>query len=218
MEENELQHYGIIGMKWGIRRTPEQLGHAPKSERKMFKKQVKADKKQWRSNRRKTAIAQKEYVKAAKGYSEIKSVAESKMGEVEKAYSKMVMPWNRKKKQEEINRLNKELEGILKRSEIDAGRMKRAEELLDQQIDETLSFVDKCMEKYGSDNVKQMKPKMIADGKSYAREGLKTGINTSNIPFIGQYVSGKQIAEWSREWQAQLMDERTSDVNRKRYT
>lgn len=24
----ELQHYGIKGMKWGVRRTPEQLGYA----------------------------------------------------------------------------------------------------------------------------------------------------------------------------------------------
>lgn len=27
MENNELQHYGVKGMKWGVRRTPEQLGH-----------------------------------------------------------------------------------------------------------------------------------------------------------------------------------------------
>lgn len=27
MAENELRHYGVKGMKWGVRRTPAQLGH-----------------------------------------------------------------------------------------------------------------------------------------------------------------------------------------------
>lgn len=29
-ESNELKHYGVKGMKWGVRRTPEQLGHKRK--------------------------------------------------------------------------------------------------------------------------------------------------------------------------------------------
>lgn len=31
---DELYHYGVKGMKWGIRRTPEQLGHVTKKARK----------------------------------------------------------------------------------------------------------------------------------------------------------------------------------------
>ena len=33
---NDLKHYGILGMKWGVRRTPEQLGR--KAEQDMYKK------------------------------------------------------------------------------------------------------------------------------------------------------------------------------------
>lgn len=34
MGENELYHYGVLGMKWGVRRTPEQLGYEKSNKRK----------------------------------------------------------------------------------------------------------------------------------------------------------------------------------------
>lgn len=32
-DDLELEHYGILGMKWGVRRTPEQLGHPRKNKK-----------------------------------------------------------------------------------------------------------------------------------------------------------------------------------------
>lgn len=32
--QNTLMHYGVKGMKWGVRRTPAQLGHKPKGPSK----------------------------------------------------------------------------------------------------------------------------------------------------------------------------------------
>ncbi len=38
MNNNELAHHGILGMRWGIRRTPEQLGHISRQDKKWAKK------------------------------------------------------------------------------------------------------------------------------------------------------------------------------------
>lgn len=51
MDNNELYHFGIKGMKWGIRRTPIQLGHTTKNKnqrknnRQELNKKARIDKK-----------------------------------------------------------------------------------------------------------------------------------------------------------------------------
>ena len=44
MDNNELMHYGVPGMKWGVRRTPAQLGRKKTSSSKSLfgKKKPKA--------------------------------------------------------------------------------------------------------------------------------------------------------------------------------
>ena len=40
MDNSYLAHHGIKGMKWGVRRTPEQLGHRVKSASQKVKSKV----------------------------------------------------------------------------------------------------------------------------------------------------------------------------------
>lgn len=42
MENNDLYHFGILGMRWGVRRTPAQLGHKPKARSDVEKAKAKA--------------------------------------------------------------------------------------------------------------------------------------------------------------------------------
>ena len=40
MANNYLKHYGVKGMKWGVRRTPEQLGHHAITKKKTYSKDM----------------------------------------------------------------------------------------------------------------------------------------------------------------------------------
>lgn len=60
MENNELYHHGVKGMKWGVRRTPAQLGHPTSSGKKTsvfgFKKKKKETVKKSTSESKKKSV------------------------------------------------------------------------------------------------------------------------------------------------------------------
>lgn len=61
-EFNSLEHYGIKGQKWGVRRTPEQLGHITEKKRKVsnwIEKARKKSAKRKRQTAKKKAAAKK---------------------------------------------------------------------------------------------------------------------------------------------------------------
>lgn len=40
MEKNELKHYGVLGMRWGVRRSPKQLSRASGGQRRPQQQQA----------------------------------------------------------------------------------------------------------------------------------------------------------------------------------
>lgn len=63
VEENELEHFGIKGMKWGVRRTPEELGH--RKAQKAAKRAARAEK--VKTTAKKAAAVTKKYGPAVVG-------------------------------------------------------------------------------------------------------------------------------------------------------
>lgn len=70
-ELNSLEHYGIKGQKWGVRRTPEQLGHITEKKRKVSNWIEKARKKS--AKRKRQAAKKKAAAKKAKAEKEEES-------------------------------------------------------------------------------------------------------------------------------------------------
>lgn len=74
--DNELYHYGVKGMKWGIRRTPAQLGH--ESKKRNRDNEERRDRKDALKNRRSLSDADlKKMVERLKTERLLKELTES---------------------------------------------------------------------------------------------------------------------------------------------
>lgn len=122
-EEDYVEHYGILGMKWGIRRTPEQLGHrVSKAREKFLKYSEKAQAAGETGNVKKLAKYTKKSEKTAKQVVKLNKSLEKALKrqaeEDEKIISKgdldEVMKISDRLSQEQIDRAYKRISGMQK--------------------------------------------------------------------------------------------------------
>lgn len=196
---SELKHYGVLGMKWGVRkdRTKPSFGE-----------------------RRKVRKLKGEYVSAKKNVRNRESLAKNDRELVEfaeKNYQKKVSAANKftldqAKRNERYNNMivaEQQLERKRDWAEISEVNRRRAREILTVRTDNLIKYVDELNKAYGEDNVKQLKTKekLTQNGKDYVTETyFKTGVRVQNLPVVGRAVSSKQIAKWEKEYQDELRE------------
>lgn len=196
ISSDELQHYGILGMKWGVRRTPEQLGHGP----------TKAEKKELRTAKRHVAAAKRNL--RWKGDTHVEAEKNVLLAKEEYAKSSKKMALFRKNRLARMEEASKKLSEAFDLAERPRSEMEMARKIYNDAAKEMWDTNNRLIEKYGKTKVRDIEEYNMIFGVTDYKSGLfsdsyvsfeekviATGPTVANIPFIGQYYTGKYISE-----------------------
>lgn len=173
---NELYHYGVKGMKWGVIRSSKELRSDRRTARKM-KRHLAADKKNLRIKGKMHDKDMENYDEADKNY--------------RKQLSKPSL--SASKKRERIEEASKALTKAGDTMTKSRSDLNRAERIYDADEKKYRNHIDSMVKKYGSESVKNISTKDYNVGKTHVKEMIKTGVTLADLPIVGSYYSGRYV-------------------------
>lgn len=180
---SELKHYGVKGMKWGVRKD------RPTSFERKRRKQLTKE----------LAAAQKNLKEKSKANDALGRNAISSEHKFDVELNKRVLPWNRKKQDVKIEAAGRRFDKAVEQSLAAKERYEKAKEYEDKASNELVTYVNDLTKKYGKETVKQLGVKLVNIGKDYQDVNrlvpmVKTGLVAENIPIIGERTKARKRA------------------------
>lgn len=188
---SELKHYGVKGMKWGVRKDRDKPSYG---ERRQVRKLKGAYKSAVKGVQRRTEMADDDRTALARSEKAYETIQKKGRG-----FTKATREQRDRDVQNaelDVNRRNE----ALKKAEIN---QRRAQMIMNDRTKELADYVNSLNEKYGKEKVKQLelRSKPLKAGSQYVLENVyKTGIRVQDFPVIGRQIVGKQLAQWEEEY------------------
>lgn len=196
---DELYHWGIKGMKWGVRRFQNPDGTLTAQGKQRYK-DYKSDQSTRRSLTRHVAADKKNLKARGEAMNEVTKNYNDAQEQMRKASSKVFI--SKKKRQELVDEANANLTKAGEELEKRRADLNRAERIYNKDAEALFKHVDDMTKKYGSENVKSLDTKKVKLGEYYSINAIKTGVTVADMPLVGRWYSGNYTSK--QEYQDRL--------------
>lgn len=181
IENGELKHYGVLGMKWGVRKASKD----DRKQRTKLKRELAADKRNVKTRGRMLDTSEKRYSKAKEDYTKTVSSTMSRLNSF----------WNGDANDDALRKADGKIQNARGRFKTNQAEYAKANAGYEAKAKEYKAHVDSMIRKYGSENIKSVSTKTYEVGKNRTKEMIKTGLTLTEIPFIGRDFAANYIVK-----------------------